>query len=230
MNRTVDYPYYYTPNSFGYERPVGESLGSFLQQPLAKFSGGVSQGLTHSPGGATLTGSALGGLLGLAGAYGFNKLSRRPLGNWALLAGALGGAALGGGLGRVAHDDARAYNRKKSIFGRAQRSRYFYPGLSKQSSFFGEDESYIVNRIMSASDISSLAKQHMISLVSTLPEQRQSILAAALKTSFGSAIGVLIAKYLMGWGIGGMVLGGLIGGALTLPDSSNRNRFGQIFF
>jgi hypothetical protein len=65
--------------------------------------------------------------------------------------------------------------------------------------------------------------------VSQLSPMQAAALARQIKTAAGAAIGALVARFLAGAGLGGMVLGGLIGGTLAKSLMVRRDSFGRAY-
>lgn len=199
-------------NSIGYQ--VGKSIRG--------LAGGLGQGprpaADSSPSLGAMAGAFKGGipaaLLGLVGGYAADKMSGREDSYWAPRA-AAGLGVLGAGLGAYT-----GYER------------------NKQASYWkGDEESstpQIVNIINSAPGITGDQRFNLIQGVNRLSDSDSKRLLQILFASGGFGIGAMIAKFLMGAGVGGTILGGVLGGAIgnafaprPPKDAFGRNSLGN---
>lgn len=222
---------YYTTSS---NNPTQNSLDYAAWSPvrgLATLSG-------KDPMTQTLTGAGIGAMGGLGLA-----LARRLLGhrNAGLMNGLLAGAALGGITGAGGGWLYRNNVQRKDYLNQLHETRNPVPAeykridakyqREKAAGFGGSEQSFIINKLLSASDISDLQKRHMVNLVSQLSPQQASALSGALRRFTGGALGYFIAQYLLKFNLGGRILSAIVGGALIGSGRpANKNVFNQTVF
>lgn len=172
------------------------NIGSALRGAAKSSPGQLARSVAavpfnHGPWPGTAAGAAGGGALG----YGLGKLidtfsdeedSDRPL--WGGLLGAASGG-LGGHLLGAIREKAAA-----------------------MTGATGDDASYVLWRVRSDSSLSQQEKQSLIQALGQLDDGDLSDLAGKLRTAIGAGVGLLVAKFLMKAGVGGMLLGALTGG------------------
>lgn len=172
-------------------------LGSMLRSGLTSGPGRAARRLAtvpfnHGAGLGAVSGVVGGGALGYGLGRLFDRLSDeeddgvRP---W--LGGAVG--ALAGGVGG-------------HLLG-AMREK-----AANMLSARGDDKTYVWSRLAEDHGLSPAERQALRQAVSRLDESDLSDLSEALRMAGGAAVGVLVAKFLMKAGLGGMLLGGLTGG------------------
>lgn len=71
---------------------------------------------------------------------------------------------------------------------------------------------YALMRVASDGHLPPDTKQELLAAISTLPEDQVDHLSKLLRTAAGAGVGALVARFLMGTGTTGTVLGGVFGG------------------
>jgi hypothetical protein len=108
--------------------------------------------------------------------------------------------------------------------------------MSKSSGFRNSDNwrdndpyQIIMEALRDSKTLSFNEQAQLMRGVSQLSPTQAAALARQIKTAAGAAIGALVARFLAGAGLGGMVLGGLIGGTLAKSLMVRRDSFGRAY-
>lgn len=189
-------------------------------KPLGAFASnlGVSNGRS-----AALTALAL----GLGGA-GFGLMTgRNPVTTGLMGAGV--GAAAGYGLSAL----TKAMDARRQFHNQNRRLMYEAGPESRKSAsqYYGADDpsTYVQSRLFSDTSLGSAEKAMLMSSLRVLPQAQMYTLADLLRTAGGSAIGYLIAKFLLNAGSMGQALGAVGGGLMGMYGGSRppHDTFGQ---
>jgi hypothetical protein len=136
-------------------------------------------------------------------------------------AGALGGTALGYGLGRAwnavsddgeDNEDRPQWTALIGALAGGLGGKILGDIRQKSASMLGGDRSYIQSRLAGDYSITRQEKQSLLATLTQVDEADLAELASLLRTSIGAGAGMLIAKFLMQAGVGGMLIGALTGG------------------
>jgi len=162
------------------------------------------------------------------------------------LLGGLGAAAMGYGGSRAFRDRDSMHWLATLLAGGVGAAAGAYSGnwRSKRAGWrMGNDgRQQVMEAINSAPGLSFQQRSQFMLGVSKLPDTQVNQLASLLRTATGFGVGALVAKFLSGAGLGGMLLGGLIGGVignafnprqpkdgLGRPSLNNHDMFGNPF-
>lgn len=187
-------------NPWEYSQSTGHSIGKSIQSALGDPNNRFKRLARH---GALPAGAAL-GAGGAALGYGAGSLLELLQGgrgvNWskilAILLG-LGGAGLGAYAGR---------------------------NHTKQASFMGNPKQDLIRMLESDSSMSFSDKAQLMLVLQGLQVSQASQILRMLKGAAGAGVGALIAKHLLGFGLGGQILLGIIGGRVG-SGMGQSNRF-----
>jgi hypothetical protein len=171
------------------------------------------------------------------------------------LSGALGVGALGYGAGWLMNkgDDPEAKKKRRRwgmLAALAGGAAGAYSGhwRTKESSWrmstSGDHRQQVMDAISAAPGLSFQQRSQFMMGVSKLPDSQVNRLAELIPTVTGIGVGALVAKFLMGAGLGGIVLGGMLGGVighalgstptpkdgLGRPSLNNHDMFGNSIF
>jgi hypothetical protein len=186
------------------------AIGKGMLRPLRY--GLDSLGTNHLAAGAT--GAIVGGLAGAGSAL----VSGGNIGR---------GTLTGAGTGLAGMLLASMYARNRLANTPAyQLPRPARPWEEKRA--FASDPTMVIQqKLMSDGSLSYSDKSIILQQINQLDAGQKSHLADVLRTAMGAGIGVLIARYLLKFGIGGTALLGIIGGAVGSQYFGNRNAYGQ---
>lgn len=153
-----------------------------------------------------LVGAALTGLAG----YGAGKLADRFLGEGLIPKKTLG-LALGGILG--------------TIIGQAREKNA--SAMEKRGATFNNPRNFILEKLQSANDISTLQKAQLAAKVRAMDTASAERLKTMVRAAVGFGVGSIIAKFFFGTGIPGTLIGGMIGAVAHAragrPDDKGRS-------
>jgi hypothetical protein len=177
-------------NPWEYSQSTGNQIGQSIQSALGDPNNRFKQLARH---GALPAGAAL-GAGGAAVGYGVGsilELLQQGQGpNWSKLLAALlgiGGAGLGAYAGR---------------------------NHTKQASFMGDPKRDLVKLLESDLSMSFSDKAQLMLVLQGVQTQQATKILSMLRGAAGAGVGALIAKHLLGMGLGGQILLGLVGGKL----------------
>lgn len=148
--------------------------------------------------GAVLGGTGfLTGLLGNAVLRGMG-LAEDPKMHWI---GGIGGAIAGGLIGN-ARSNALNYDAENAMFNRM--------GMTKMSAMYKDPRNFVLEKLMSARDLSSSEKAQLAAQVRRMDRPKAERLSGLVRSALGFGVGAVIAKF-FGLNTKGTVLGGLVG-------------------
>ena len=188
----------YTP-PIDIPRWAGEKLHSAVNSPVGKPLEWGLNAMSHSPAASGAYGAAMLGLGGYAGSKLFNYLNKKITGRKedkvdakrvALVGSLLGGTA---GLGLGMHHKNVNLPQKTAMFLLAPSAE-------------------IQNEIARDYTLNLTEKDHLMQMVNELPEMHKIQLKSMLASVGGSAIGMIVARYLLKLGFTGQVIASLVGG------------------
>jgi hypothetical protein len=178
------------------DNSFAHGAGRLLRSGLQSGPGRLMQSAAALPfNHGALAGGAAGGLAGGAMGYGLARLLNtfsenededRPV--WGGALGALGGAGIGALLGAMREKPA-------ALLGA-----------------MSDDKDYVRWRVLNDRGTSQHEKQSLLQAIGQLDSSDIGELANVLRTAIGAGVGVLVAKFLMKAGVGGMLMGALTGG------------------
>lgn len=148
--------------------------------------------------GAVLGGTGfLTGLLGNAALRGLG-LAEDPKLHWI---GGIGGAIAGGLIGN-ARANAREYDAENALLRSV--------GMTKMSAMYKDPRNFVLEKLMSARDLSSSEKAQLAAQVRRMDRSKAERLSGLVRSALGFGVGAVIAKF-FGLNTKGTVLGGLVG-------------------
>ena len=220
----------YTP-PIDIPRWAGEKLHSAVNSPVGKPLEWGLNAMSHSPAASGAYGAAMLGLGGYAGSKLFNYLNKKITGRKedkvdakrvALVGSLLGGTA-GLGLGmhhkNVNNPDMwpNALDQSTDLLGRTGMDRNTLDQArarlpQKTAMFLLAPSAEIQNEIARDYTLNLTEKDHLMQMVNELPEMHKIQLKSMLASVGGSAIGMIVARYLLKLGFTGQVIASLVGG------------------
>lgn len=148
--------------------------------------------------GAVLGGTGvLAGLLGNAVLRGLG-LADNPKLQWV---GGIGGAIAGGLIGN-ARSNALEYDARNALMNSM--------GMTKMSAMYKDPRNFVLEKLMSARDLSASEKAQLAAQVRRMDRPRAEKLSGLVRSALGFGVGAVIAKF-FGLNTRGTVLGGLVG-------------------
>lgn len=211
----------YVPEPGTKEWSIGYNAGRSVADPIINHQmlrplGSIVNNLGVSHLDSGLTGAAIGGAIGAgSGLLGGGNVGGR----------AATGAAMGGSAMLLLSLLARNRMNNTSFY---QRPLSTPPGRVKASFYMGGSDSDVQSKVMGDNSLDPVDKTTLLHFVKQLAPDRKAELQHLIGTVSGAGVGLVIARFLLGLGIGGTALLSLVGaGVGRVMSGGSRNAFGR---